>query len=149
MILRPPRSTHTDTLFPYTTLFRSQPEEGQQDLLAVVALDGAAHEGEVGLERLAGDPGAVEHAAEARADALADHPAEATVVGVGDLDEVGPAVDRREGLGERRRRRRDGSGYEHDAQPEDEAEREDRDHATSSSARKRSTVSYLLDRASQ
>src|SRR3546814_9136848 len=23
MILRPPRSTHTDTLFPYTTLFRS------------------------------------------------------------------------------------------------------------------------------
>src|SRR3546814_2487469 len=25
MIRRPPRSTHTDTLFPYTTLFRSQP----------------------------------------------------------------------------------------------------------------------------
>src|SRR3546814_7725687 len=25
MILRPPRSTRTDTLFPYTTLFRSQP----------------------------------------------------------------------------------------------------------------------------
>src|SRR3546814_14463373 len=24
MIRRPPRSTHTDTLFPYTTLFRSQ-----------------------------------------------------------------------------------------------------------------------------
>src|SRR3546814_12540050 len=23
MLLRPPRSTHTDTLFPYTTLFRS------------------------------------------------------------------------------------------------------------------------------
>src|SRR3546814_2314039 len=25
MIRRPPRSTHTDTLFPYTTLFRSAP----------------------------------------------------------------------------------------------------------------------------
>src|SRR3546814_15913087 len=25
MLLRPPRSTPTDTLFPYTTLFRSQP----------------------------------------------------------------------------------------------------------------------------
>src|SRR3546814_3571827 len=28
MIRRPPRSTRTDTLFPYTTLFRSQPELG-------------------------------------------------------------------------------------------------------------------------
>src|SRR3546814_16667828 len=27
MIRRPPRSTRTDTLFPYTTLFRSQPVE--------------------------------------------------------------------------------------------------------------------------
>src|SRR3546814_6189202 len=26
MILRPPRSTRTDTLFPYTTLFRSSPQ---------------------------------------------------------------------------------------------------------------------------
>src|SRR3546814_14746672 len=29
MIRRPPRSTRTDTLFPYTTLFRSQPRGGQ------------------------------------------------------------------------------------------------------------------------
>src|SRR3546814_9272820 len=28
MIRRPPRSTRTDTLFPYTTLFRSGPGEG-------------------------------------------------------------------------------------------------------------------------
>src|SRR3546814_13602816 len=28
MIRRPPRSTRTDTLFPYTTLFRSSPSEG-------------------------------------------------------------------------------------------------------------------------
>src|SRR3546814_21175317 len=39
-IRRPPRSTRTDTLFPYTTLFRSQPpalrafERHQPDLLA-------------------------------------------------------------------------------------------------------------------
>src|SRR3546814_8861872 len=29
MIRRPPRSTRTDTLFPYTTLFRSPEDEGQ------------------------------------------------------------------------------------------------------------------------
>src|SRR3546814_17540055 len=29
MIRRPPRSTRTDTLFPYTTLFRSRPKAGQ------------------------------------------------------------------------------------------------------------------------
>src|SRR3546814_20871894 len=28
MIRRPPRSTRTDTLFPYTTLFRSSPRDG-------------------------------------------------------------------------------------------------------------------------
>src|SRR3546814_14056966 len=28
MIRRPPRSTRTDTLFPYTTLFRSHPSQG-------------------------------------------------------------------------------------------------------------------------
>src|SRR3546814_13495404 len=30
MIRRPPRSTRTDTLFPYTTLFRSQHERPEQ-----------------------------------------------------------------------------------------------------------------------
>src|SRR3546814_17348331 len=30
MIRRPPRSTRTDTLFPYTTLFRSLPRWGQE-----------------------------------------------------------------------------------------------------------------------
>src|SRR3546814_20032900 len=29
MIRRPPRSTRTDTLFPYTTLFRSDPARGE------------------------------------------------------------------------------------------------------------------------
>src|SRR3546814_9438270 len=30
MIRRPPRSTRTDTLFPYTTLFRSAPADGHE-----------------------------------------------------------------------------------------------------------------------
>src|SRR3546814_3125624 len=34
MIRRPPRSTRTDTLFPYTTLFRSQHTTGGVDLLS-------------------------------------------------------------------------------------------------------------------
>src|SRR3546814_2705581 len=38
MIRRPPRSTRTDTLFPYTTLFRS----GDADLLALLPGDKAA-----------------------------------------------------------------------------------------------------------
>src|SRR3546814_8144888 len=39
MIRRPPRSTRTDTLFPYTTLFRSTPlrRHGRQHLAALTA----------------------------------------------------------------------------------------------------------------
>src|SRR3546814_19193862 len=48
MVLRPPISTQTDTLFPYTTLFRSIPpaqpraaaDRGQRRLVAVLAADG-------------------------------------------------------------------------------------------------------------
>src|SRR3546814_18190917 len=32
MIRQPPRSTRTDTLFPYTTLFRSPPQMGKLDV---------------------------------------------------------------------------------------------------------------------
>src|SRR3546814_4070920 len=44
MIRRPPRTTRTDTLFPYTTLFRSQ-QRGQPRIEAVVdvALNGLHH----------------------------------------------------------------------------------------------------------
>src|SRR3546814_4257919 len=35
MIRRPPRSTRTDTLFPYTTLFRSQPLFASAQLAAI------------------------------------------------------------------------------------------------------------------
>src|SRR3546814_17444442 len=57
MIRRPPRSTRTDTLFPYTTLFRSI-EVGQPGLLLaglgqgrLVLLDVAAEAGQGLLER--------------------------------------------------------------------------------------------------
>src|SRR3546814_12694917 len=36
MIRRPPRSTRTDTLLPYTTLFRSRPERGDHVVPATV-----------------------------------------------------------------------------------------------------------------
>src|SRR3546814_13509333 len=38
MIRRPPRSTRTDTLFPYTTLFRSDIRRWQPDALADAVL---------------------------------------------------------------------------------------------------------------
>src|SRR3546814_9741649 len=40
MIRRPPRSTRTDTLFPYTTLFRSE---------EAVGVEGVAHPREIGI----------------------------------------------------------------------------------------------------
>src|SRR3546814_3754531 len=48
MIRRPPRSTRTDTLFPYTTLFRSplrQPDAGRSRVAWALAavLTGAGH----------------------------------------------------------------------------------------------------------
>src|SRR3546814_14023324 len=46
MIRRPPRSTRTDTLFPYTTLFRSEGERGAQPLAlgGLVAIFSAWHD---------------------------------------------------------------------------------------------------------
>src|SRR3546814_11811879 len=43
MIRRPPRSTRTDTLFPYTTLFRSPADAGRWDQAAPDVGDGGAH----------------------------------------------------------------------------------------------------------
>src|SRR3546814_12000093 len=44
MIRRPPRSTRTDTLFPYTTLFRSNDVAGDADRAELIArpCDGAS-----------------------------------------------------------------------------------------------------------
>src|SRR3546814_20765099 len=39
MIRRPPRSTRTDTLFPYTTLFRSQRTSAEVKALAITRAD--------------------------------------------------------------------------------------------------------------
>src|SRR3546814_6932353 len=40
MILRPPRSTRTDTLFPYTTLFRAIEAFEEADIAVSLSLDG-------------------------------------------------------------------------------------------------------------
>src|SRR3546814_19790507 len=52
MIRRPPRSTRTDTLFPYTTLFRSGFREPVRQLLIAMALRAVADEIEVPLMHL-------------------------------------------------------------------------------------------------
>src|SRR3546814_14464218 len=44
MIRRPPRSTRTDTLFPYTTLFRSPPLPKQLDARLASDFSGLLHE---------------------------------------------------------------------------------------------------------
>src|SRR3546814_18614649 len=61
MILRPPRSTRTDTLFPYTTLFRSAPKAvPEDDAVVKVVVDGEETEVTVGsLKRLAGQEAAL------------------------------------------------------------------------------------------
>src|SRR3546814_9814628 len=51
MIRRPPRSTRTGTLFPYTTLFRSDRRGDRRDRRGAERADG-------GLLRRPGDPGA-------------------------------------------------------------------------------------------
>src|SRR3546814_12245995 len=57
MIRRPPRSTRTDTLFPYTTLFRSADGGGVAERIILIA---------VGIEgQVAGDARAVAFADEA------------------------------------------------------------------------------------
>src|SRR3546814_2827918 len=71
MILRPPRSTRTDTLFPYTTLFRSshQLERGEIVLVPVAqdgglceSLDGSlAWRPFVAAELVGHVPGAAQH----------------------------------------------------------------------------------------
>src|SRR3546814_3838305 len=69
MIRRPPRSTRTDTLFPYTTLFRSilldaghATDHGMRaDLAELVHRCQAANEGKVADLDMAGERGVVGH----------------------------------------------------------------------------------------
>src|SRR3546814_17120728 len=55
MIRRPPRSTRTDTLFPYTTLFRSDLVDLDQDRVAHAALDAFLEDPRVGDEQVVAD----------------------------------------------------------------------------------------------
>src|SRR3546814_20459058 len=53
MILRPPRSTRTDTLFPYTTLFRSHIAHNSERFRRVERAEiGAPHPPRIGQSRL-------------------------------------------------------------------------------------------------
>src|SRR3546814_3697835 len=57
MVLRPPRTTRTDTLFPYTALFRSTARTDQRrhrgvPLLALVVVERGAERGEILLVAL-------------------------------------------------------------------------------------------------
>src|SRR3546814_12858233 len=61
MLLRPPRSTRTDTLFPYTTLFRSD----RQHLGAGAQLHDREQVGEVVAKHVASDADRVLAAADA------------------------------------------------------------------------------------
>src|SRR3546814_18669265 len=62
MIRRPPRSTRTDTLFPYTTLFRSLPAQARA---GVAGRDGGKAPGAAGAARPAVAPGrSEEHTSE-------------------------------------------------------------------------------------
>src|SRR3546814_8698595 len=52
MIRRPPRSTRTDTLFPYTTLFRSAGDGARRRLCPAASGAGLLDDAEVRLQRL-------------------------------------------------------------------------------------------------
>src|SRR3546814_14891043 len=71
IIRRPPRSTRTDTLFPYTTLFRSDLDI-DWIFAPVVDLDGGPWDGVIGDRSFGDDPDEVAAAAAAFADGLRD-----------------------------------------------------------------------------
>src|SRR3546814_13540980 len=83
MIRRPPRSTRTDTLFPYTTLFRSEHRDVEAGLQRQAAVHAAADTGVFSLRVLAHDD-PVDLAAELRAQrpAHARHEARRPHIGV-------------------------------------------------------------------
>src|SRR3546814_966944 len=84
MIRRPPISTRTDTLFPYTTLFRSGHVAAQVALDHVVAVDGLADAGDLVIGQLV-HPARLRNAHLA-ADTRRHRPADAVDVGQGNLD---------------------------------------------------------------
>src|SRR3546814_8668186 len=71
MILLPPRSTRTDTLFPYTTLFRSV-EIGAPGIVAALDIGGA--HARLDIPQLAGAVGGEEFDPRAVAPLFGEHP---------------------------------------------------------------------------
>src|SRR3546814_15331234 len=74
MIRRPPRSTRTDTLFPYTTLFRSHP-------MLTTAVKAARRAGSI-ITRASNDLGALKVRSKTYNDYVSevDHAAEAAII---------------------------------------------------------------------
>src|SRR3546814_11459606 len=64
MILRPPRSTLTDTLFPYTTLFRSAPVDGHAAIVGQRAIFGGVGQHLMDHQRQHGEGGGGERSEE-------------------------------------------------------------------------------------
>src|SRR3546814_14054586 len=95
MIRRPPRSTRTDTLFPYTTLFRSRSGGGGPEGAGALALRGCSFTGihkDVGIEI---DPAADRRTSVARGDAPRARRGAAEARGV--ADRPGRSEERRVG----------------------------------------------------
>src|SRR3546814_3167501 len=88
MIRRPPRSTRTDTLFPYPTLFRSEDFARRADLHGPLAHSGQRHQRNMGM--------AVEH--QMFPHLVADRHRVVPDAGVGDQRKLIEAEDRARGV---------------------------------------------------
>src|SRR3546814_2732882 len=96
MIRRPPRSTRTDTLFPYTTLFRSSRiTDTRIELDALHCPDPAERPASAGLLRADGERRALERAHAARAHRLDAVRAHGNVPKAGRDDRAGAGDDAR------------------------------------------------------
>src|SRR3546814_5353426 len=110
MIRRPPRSTRTDTLVPYTTLFRSWAGQGllhqfDQGLSVGAALDVIEDRGEFIAAEACDRVRRAQHAAKPRRDRFQLHIASAVAVAVIDrLEAVDVDVDQRRCVDSRRAR---------------------------------------------
>src|SRR3546814_4894315 len=89
MIRRPPRSTRTDTLFPYTTLFRSQEERWKTDEAAI-----KAELERLGAEYISADAQSSNEKQIADIEGLIARGANALIVLAQDASAIVPAVNR-------------------------------------------------------
>src|SRR3546814_4828733 len=117
MIRRPPRSTRTDTLFPYTTLFRSFDEAGPVHIVGVGRrrLDDGVEEGEEGW-----NPAVLRHDRRITLRQAHRHLLDRLLLqpGVGGVDHMlQAAVDSRDEVDEAFQFHRDGGAGRHGAPP--------------------------------